>query len=70
LLEGGSEFTEAVAAPAEVAVELQAAMNASRPTAPAPTNRAERRKKLLRLSEEDAKFSSVPMKDLLKKESP
>jgi hypothetical protein len=64
LLEGGSEFTVAVA-PDTVAVELHAAMKASSPTAPAPTNSAEPRKKLLRLTE-DPKFTSVVMKDLLK----
>jgi hypothetical protein len=66
LLVGGIEFTEALATLDVVAVELQAAMKASMPTAPAPTKRAERRKKLLRLRDEDPKFSSVPMKDLLK----
>jgi hypothetical protein len=66
LLEGGSEFTVAVAAPEVVAVELQAAIKASRLSAPAPTNKAEPRRKLLRLTE-DPKLSSVPMKDLLKK---
>jgi hypothetical protein len=63
LLEGGRELTEAVATLVEVEVELQAAMKASTLSAPAPTSRAEPRRKLLRLTE-DPKFSSVPMKDL------
>jgi hypothetical protein len=63
LLEGGSELTEAVATLVDVAVELQAAMKASRLSALAPTTRAEPRRKLLRLTE-DPKFGSVPMKDL------
>jgi hypothetical protein len=43
-------------------------MKASTLSAPAPTSRTEPRKKLLRLRE-DPKFGSVPMKDLLEKES-
>src|SRR5580704_7165449 len=70
LLVGGIEFTDALATLDVVAVELQAAIKASTPSAPAPTKRAERRKKLLRLRDEDPKFSSVPMKDLLKIEPP
>jgi hypothetical protein len=62
LLVGGIELTEALAALDVVAVELQAAMKASTPSAPAPMKRAERRKKLLRLSE-DPKVSSVPMRE-------
>jgi hypothetical protein len=66
LLEGGSEFTDAVTAPVVVA-ELQAARRASRPNTPAPTT-TERCKKLLR-SKEDPKFGLVPvfvpMKDFL-----
>jgi hypothetical protein len=69
LLEGGIEFTEAVAALAVVAVELHAAMKASTLSAPAPTKTAERRRKLLRLRE-DPKSSSVPIEDLLKKRVP
>jgi hypothetical protein len=56
------EFTEALATLDVVAVELQAAMKASTPSAPAPMKRAERRKKLLRLRE-DPKFSSVAMNE-------
>jgi hypothetical protein len=67
LLEGGREFTEAVATPDALGVaELQAAIKASRLSAPrpsAPAPRAEPRKKLLRLRE-DPKFGVVPMKDL------
>jgi hypothetical protein len=70
LLVGGIEFTDALATLDVAAVELQAAIKASTPSAPAPTKRAERRKKLLRLRVEDPKFSSVPMKDLLKIEPP
>jgi hypothetical protein len=66
LLEGGSEFTDAVTAPA-VVVEpgLQASRKACRPTVPAPTNRAEYCKKPRRLSEDPKSFGTVPMKDLL-----
>jgi hypothetical protein len=61
------EFTVAVTAPVGVVVVvLHAARKASRPTAPAPANRAERPRKLLRLRE-DPKPGSVPMKDLLEK---
>jgi hypothetical protein len=68
LLEGGSEFTVAdTAAPVED-VDVQAAMKASRPSAPAPTNTAEPRKKLRRLTE-DPKIGSVPMRDLPQKQS-
>jgi hypothetical protein len=67
LLEGGREFTEAVATPDALGeAELQAAIKASRPSAPtpsAPAPRAEPRKKLLRLRE-DPKFGVVPMEDL------
>jgi hypothetical protein len=65
LLDGGIEFTVAVAT---LVVEpvLHAAMNASRLSALAPTNKAEPRKKLLRLTE-DPKFDSVPIKDLPEK---
>jgi hypothetical protein len=66
LLEGGIEFTVAVTEPEVVVVELQAARKASRPSAPAPANRAERCKKLLRLRE-DPKSGSAPIKDLLEK---
>jgi hypothetical protein len=66
LLEGGIEFTLAVAAAPDVDVELQAAMKASRLSAPAPTKSAEPRKKLLRLTE-DPKIGSVPMRDLPQK---
>jgi hypothetical protein len=66
LLDGGSEFTDAVTAPV-VVVELHAARRASRLNTPAPTS-TERCKKLLR-SKEDPKFGFVavfvPMKDFL-----
>ena len=66
MLEGGSEFTVAVA-PALAAVELQAARKASRLKAPTPS-RAERCKKLLRLEDDpkkaDPKSGFVPMKEL------
>jgi hypothetical protein len=65
LLEGGIEFTVAVTTLVEV-VGLQAAMKASRLSAPAPTNSAEPCKNLLLLTE-DPKCGSVLMKDLHKK---
>jgi hypothetical protein len=60
LLEGGIEFTEAVTAPDVLVLFVHAAMKASRLSAPAPTNRAELFKKVLRLRE-DPKFGSVPI---------
>jgi hypothetical protein len=66
LLEGGSEFTVAVAALPAV-LELQAARKASRLNAPTPS-RADRCKKLLRLEEDpkkdDPKSGFVPIKEL------
>src|SRR5260370_35020342 len=64
-MEGGRESAVAGAARDVVGVELQEGIKASRLSAPAPTNKAEPRRKLLRLTE-DPKFNSVPMKDLLK----
>jgi hypothetical protein len=68
LLEGGSEFTVAVAVPAVVPPIWQAAMKPSTLRALAPTSRAEPFKKLLRLKKAP-KSTSVPMKDLLENES-
>jgi hypothetical protein len=64
LLEGGSEFTVAVATADELAAGLHASRKACRPTVPAPTNRAEPCKNPRRLIEDPKNFGSVPMKDL------
>jgi hypothetical protein len=65
LLEGGIEFTVAVAT-LDVEPVLHAARNDSKLSALAPTSTAEPFKKLLRLTE-DPKFDSVPIKNLPEK---
>jgi hypothetical protein len=64
LLEGGSEFTVAVATADEPAAGLHASKKACRPTVPAPTNNAEPCKNPRRLTEDPKNFGSEPMKDL------
>jgi hypothetical protein len=65
LLEGGIEFTVAVAT-LDVEPVLHAARNDSKLRALAPTSTAEPFKKLLRLTD-DPKFDSVPITDLPEK---